>query len=606
MLEDEYEATSGISLEAMANSTGTKDSTNQDPPAKYTTHANKIDASVLGDNMGTVNNYHYSLNPLELVPYFKELKTALSSNDGSSASSTFTATQTGMRMHLGEELQGVASANEDVADAIPGQANFSTMPPDIDDWFYQLDDYERYYVVAVTLLQGAPATDVSLKAKELHQTCRPVTQQPDIQAPMDGSIPSRSATKLRKRSYTTIGQVGGVARIFWQNAEFGAQVLHFIAEESIEWPGSQLGQSFLDMLQKWSEGLTGECSRRSARALGGILAYQSTNQLWRVANAWANNEDDRSRRLAALLLSGAYEVGCIEADRNVGNALMDSVLRLLKQWVERFLQSANVRVACAAVRTYSLLGRQSPEIALQGVEQLLQQPLRKTANALPDEIISAIVSAYVALAWSGNIRLVLDALTLHVEHWSHQHHLPAKEYQQYRQQREMVLNVTFDAFFLIAASSLAAKRDDPSIIYETSASLPAHPIVPDRDGKDILLVGLLSDAELAWHLDLSTLLCAAMIEKKHKAAFDLLRQWAEIVLGQQGDETEALYATFVNFMVSLDQRLHKWCRDLESRGMTRRSVETYRNELIKWKNKEQSNQYPIAVLGQDILRLLDE
>jgi hypothetical protein len=602
MLKDEHEAAGVDAPEVTTNSNDTEYSAAQEQAAKYEPHADEINATVLGDNLGTVNNYHYNLNPLEWVQFLAGL--SIASNDSSSVKPP-AANQSGLWIHLGQELQDVASANEDLSDSIHEPTDSSTMPDDIDEWFYHLDEYERYYVVAVTLLQGAPATDVALKARELYQSCRPGAQQVDVPSSTDGAIPSRSMTKLRKRTCTIVRQAGGVARLFWQNTEFGAQVLRFIAEESIEWPGSQPGQSFLEMLQKWPEELTGECSRRSARTLGGMLAYQSTNQLWRVANSWANSENGRNRRLAALLLSGAYELGCIEDDKNIGNSITDSVLRLLKQWTERFVQSSNIRLACAAARTYSLLGRQSPEIALQGLEQLLQLPSRTTANTLPDEFISAMVSSYVALVWSGHIRLVLDTLALHVERWSHQHHLPTKEYQQYRQQREMILNITFDAFFLISASSLAARRNDPSIHYDTNAVLPQQPSVPDHNGRDILLLGLLSQAELHWYLDLSMLLCAAIIEKKNKAAFDLLRQWAEIVLYQPGDETATLYAAFVNFMVNLDQRLHEWCRDLADQGMIRKSVETYRDKLTKWLNEEYSSQRSISTLAHDVLLLVN-
>jgi hypothetical protein len=608
MLEDEREAADMNSSGAATNSISSEYSHVQEQAAKYEPHADKINASVLGDNLGTVNNYNYHNSPsLQEMKQFFELFLTILNGDGSPQRSSFMADQTDILMRLGENLQDVASANVDVSDYVPGQTNSTEMPSDIDEWFYKLDDYERYYVVAVALLQGVPATDVSLKARDLYQSCCFMTgsQSAVTLASMNGAIPSHSATRLRKRTYTILSQAGGVARLFWQNTEFGAQVLRFIAEESIEWPGSQPGQSFLDILQKWPEELAGECSRRSARALGGILAYQSTNQLWRVANAWANSESNRNWHLAALLLSGAYEVGCIEADRRVSSSITDSVLRLLKQWTERFVQSSNTRVACAAARTYSLLGRQSPEIALQGIEQLLQLPPRKTENALPDEIISAIVSAYVALTWSGHARLVLDALALHAEHWSHQHYLPVKEYQRYRQQREMVLNVTFDAFFLIAASSLAARGDDLSISYNAAGSLPEHPALPDRSGRDILLAGLLTRDEPCWYLDLSTLLCAAIIEKKNKAAFDLLRQWAETVLGQQGDETKTLYAVFVNFIVNLGRKLHEWCNDLEGRGLTRRSLETYRDRLIKWKNEGPTHQHPVSELAQDVLLLVD-
>jgi hypothetical protein len=603
MLEDEREMTSINSPESAVDAPDAEHSPHQGQAAKYEIHAEKMDAAVQGDNHGIVN--HYSSSPLEWMRFLKEFGLTIISNNGVPDKPAFPADHADARMRIGEALQDAASANEDV-EYVSSQTAVTELPDEIDEWFYKLDDYERCYIVAVAMLQGAPAADVSLKARELYHTrhAQAGLQPGETQASGDGAIPSRSATRLRKHTYTTVMQAGGVARLLWQNREFGAQVLRFIAEESIEWPGSRPGQSFLDMLQQWPEELTGECSRRSARALGTILAYQSTDQLWRVANAWANGESDRHRRLVALLLSGAYEPGFMASDKKFGGSITDSVVRLLKQWTERFTQTANTRVACAAAQTYRQIGKLSPEIALQGIEQLLQLPSRKIEDARLSELTSAIVSAYVALTWSGHVRLVLEALASHAERWSHQHYLPAKNYQWYRQQREIVLSITFDAFFLIAASSLAARRDDLSISYNVAVQLPERPFMPAHDGRDTLLAGLLSRNELRWSPDLSILLCSAIIEKRNKAAFDLLRQWAEIVTAQSGEEASTLYAAFVNFMVNLDLRLGEWCRDLQGRGMVRRAVEAYREKLIVWRDEGRLRQPPIGALAQDVLLLV--
>jgi hypothetical protein len=593
MLEEERE----MAASAATNPTDMEHPITQEDGAKYETHAHRIDASVLGDNVGVVNNYHYNNPSLQDMAQLLSMLGLTATNRDSSL---YTAAQKDMWERFGEELQDVATANEE-REYVPGQMDAAAMPPEIDEWFYALDEYERYYVVSAALLQGASATDVSLQARELYQTCRSshvVTHQS-----MDGAIPSHSATRLKKRTYTFINQSGGVPRLFWQNAAFGAQVLRFIAEESLAWPGSQPGQSFLDMLQKWPEELAGECARRSARALGGIFVYQSTNQLWRVANAWANADDDHHWHIAALLLSGAYEVGSAETDQKMSHAITDSVLRLLQQWAERFAQTSNTRVACAAARTYSLLGKEAPEIALQGIGQLLQQPIKKMQNIPPTKFISSLASAYVALAWSGHIRLVLDTLATYTEQWSHQHYLPTKEYQRYRQQREIVLNVTFDAFFLIAASSFAPKNTASSH-YSTTEFSPEHPTLLDSSGRDILLAGILMCSEPQWHLSVSMLLCSAILEKRSKSAFDLLHQWAEIISDQSSDTAGTLRAAFVRFMVNLAQKLCEWCHDLETRGLTRRAVETYKEKLALWKNEEVTSQKAIRMLAQEILLLI--
>ncbi|QBD77889.1 hypothetical protein EPA93_18575 [Ktedonosporobacter rubrisoli] len=602
MSEAEHEIADSETPEGDVQSPDIQQSNYQEA-TKYQVQADTVNASVQGDNYGIVN--HYSSSPLEWMKVLEACGLTIISKNRAHDRTAFSADQKDVQMRVGEALQDAALANEDVEYALT-QTDAAEMPAEIDDWFYQLDEYERYYVVTVAILQGAPVADVSMKARDLYLACSSPVRlgQGDAQPARDGAIPARSATRLRRRTYTTATHAGGVSRLLWQNAEFGARVLRFIADESIEWPGSQPGQSFLDMLLQWPGELAGECSRRLTRALGAILAYQSTDQLWRIANAWANGESDRHRRLVALLLSGAYQVGTSEPDKKFAGVIADSVLRLLKQWGERFKQSANMQVACAAAQTYRQIGKLSPEIALAGIAQLLQLPMQKIERARLSEFTSSIISAYVAFTWSGHVRLVLDALASNAERWSHQHYLPAKNYQWYRQQREVALSITFDAFFLIAASSLSAKRADLTVSYNVAQSLPDHPPIPAHDGRDMLLSGLLSRNELHWYLDISILLCAAIIEKRNKAAFDLLRQWAEIVTTQPENDLTTLYAAFANFMVNLDQRLVEWCRDLQGRGMIRRSVETYREKLIMWRDEGKLCQHPIGELMQGALLLI--
>ena len=487
------------------------------------------------------------------------------------------------------------------------------MPTDIDEWYYTLDAYERCYVIASALLQGAPVDEVSQRARILYQTDHSTQEDGqfmDASSPVNGVVLGRSASKLRRRTYTTVSQAGGTSRLFWQNTAFGRRMLHFIAEESVEWSGHQPNQTFLDMLQGWPEELHGEVARRAARMFGGILAYQSTNQLWRVANAWADSKSSRNWRLAASLLAGAYEIGYLETNQHTGNTIMVSVLRLLKQWAERFTLLANTHVACAAAQTYSLIGRWSPEQAAQGLNLLLQMPSKKTEaqkGTLSGELVSTIVSAHVSLTWLGAIRNVLVALAAHAEQWSHQYSPPTRigEYQYYRQQREMILNVTFDAFFLIAGSSLSVALDTISPNYSATLPLPVSPILPDRTGKDTLLAGLLSTYETAWNSQLTVLLCAAIVEGKNKPAFELLRQWAEVVLKLQGHEAQELYITFVQFMVSLDNLIVAWCRDLEDRGMTRQlPVKMYREMLSRWMKENQAQRTALHKLAQDVLFLI--
>jgi hypothetical protein len=177
--------------------------------------------------------------------------------------------------------------------------------------------------------------------------------------------------------------------------------------------------------------------------------------------------------------------------------------------------------------------------------------------------------------------------------------------QRYRQQREPILNVTFDAFFLIAGSSLATTRAEPAVRYSTHIPLPAPLSIPDRAGRDVLLAGLLSTSEQQWHIHLATLLCAAIVEGRSKPALDLLRQWAEIVVRQQGDEAEMVYTVFVKFMAYLGHMVREWCQDLDNHALNRSlAPEVYENKLTSWRGTDPEQKHCIAILVQDVIRLL--
>ncbi|GCE25496.1 hypothetical protein KDA_09800 [Dictyobacter alpinus] len=604
MREDETEEQEAFSDDPAQGTQDTED-TNASVQAEH------IDTSVLGTNYGSVvNNNGLSLN--DTIKVFQMMMLNYHPGhpfDPSALSQAFTTNQTYERKKYAaamaeQEFQDGIFENEISIKDAPGAADPNAMPADIDDWYYDsLDEYERYYVITVAMLQGSPASEITKKARELYHSMS------------NGEVLSaRSASRLRKRTYTLV-QEGGDPRIFWQNPELGPRILHFIAEESVEWPGSQPGQSFIDMLQSWPEGLNGENSRRSARALGSILAYQNINQLWRVANTWADRKTARDWRTAASLLAGAYETNVSKTQSKNTDALVDSLLRLLSQWTERWIQSTNPRVGCAAAYTYGLIGRHLPLKALQGLEQLQNIPQRNVTHrainnvdAFPSELASAIVSAYVTISLAGHIRSVLDALATQAEQLTH-HHQPSTKissYLQEKRQREVVLNIIFDAFFLIAASSLSTSNPTINIPYNIHQSLPEQPTLPDRNKQDTLLSGILAINENQWRQNLSILLCAAIIEGKSKPAIDLLHQWASIILSQSNDQSEELYTHFVEFMVNLGKMLQCWQHDQPDKsGHYALALQAYENRLTSWLQEGGGQSKSIGMLARHILQQAD-
>jgi hypothetical protein len=607
MIEDEYKMPDNS---AQGGTMGNP-ATPPEQAAKYALEAEQIEASVVGDNFGSIIN-NTGLSLADAIQLAKEM---LSLGNSMAASVAFSSNIRPGSIHehkrqladiMGQELQDAAMDNDAATNYATGTNDPAAMPDEIDEWYYdKLDEYERSYVIAVAVLQGATANDITRKARELYQRTNSTTLAV-------GTMPARSASRIRRNTYTTM-QESGDPRIFWKSSEFGPRILRFIAEESFEWPGIQPGQSFIDMLQTWPEELNGESARRAARMFGTILAYQSPNQLWRVANTWANRKYARDWRLAASLLNGAYEVGLNAQNNKSASILTNSVLQLLTQWSDRWLQSANVQVGCAAAHTYSLIGRRSPTIALQGLERLLQP--RESAprssskkSTRPRELASAIVSAYVTISLAGHIRTVLGNLAACVERLSHACQRPAKvsQYLQYKQQREQILDTTFETFFVIAASSLSAFSPTPTKSYSSSEALPTEPPMPDRNGRDILLTGLLTVSENQWRNNLTSLLCAAIIEGKSKPAFDLLLQWASIVLSQAQGKEETLYTNFITFMVNLGKTLHLWCNDLAQQGFNRSlALQAYENKLIAWRQEGYQQQNGIGTLAQYVLQLTE-
>ena len=65
----------------------------------------------------------------------------------------------------------------------------------------------------------------------------------------------------------------------------------------------------------------------------------------------------------------------------------------------------------------------------------------------------------------------------------------------YRQYREVRLNTSPEAFFLVAAALYFGGREKPPAFYNLTEPLPPQPAIPDPDRRDVLLAGLLSQHE---------------------------------------------------------------------------------------------------------------
>ena len=504
------------------------------------------------------------------------------------------------------------------------------------EWYYGLGDYEQHYVQAAAVLHGAPAHEVSKRADSLYklthnsvekrelslqsgsQQGKPQeAQQRDASGFSDTFLRRIPSRELRESTHTTTRRSGGVERLYWRDVDshglstFGLRLLAFLSNEFIS--RGEHGQSFLDVVQQWSEESSDELSWKAARSYGVVLWCHNTDLLGSIAEKWAKVNSFRSRRRTAELLDGAYEIELVRSDDNINNEKTSSVvLHLLDDWVARVhtqFSIANANLGGAVASTYGLIGKRSPEIALNGLERLLQLPQSRSTEETRS-IFASGVSTYVTLTWSGHVRNVLKHLASNAEHLSHQRSLPIKthERQQYRRQREVRLNATLEAFFLVAAASLTGVRDNDTASYSLTEPLSQHPAIPDAYGRDVLLVGLLSASDVRENI--KTLLCAAIVEKKSKPAFGLLQHWADVMLelrGTQDRKAEEIYRSFQQFIVYLGKTVDMWCLDLEKQGLrSPQAFDVYKNRLGQWSIEGRYHSDPIASLAQEVLNQLND
>ncbi len=216
------------------------------------------------------------------------------------------------------------------------------------------------------------------------------------------------------------------------------------------------------------------------------------------------------------------------------------------------------------------------------------------------------------LSWSGRVRDVIEHLATSAEQLSHSRNRPlnSKKRHEYRRKRAVYLEVTLEAFFLIAAASSTDVQKIQDVQYSLSEPLPTQPSLPDDAGRDVLLAFLLSRSEVRCQEYITTLLCAAIVEQKSRDAFGLLRYWAEIVLQIREShvtDAEEMYSIFLQFIVHLGRTVEKWCFDLEQQKLLPPpAYETFKKRLKQWRTEGAFYSHPIGSLAQKVLEQLGD
>lgn len=607
-------------------------------------------------------------------------------------------------------------------------------------WYYELDDYEQYYVLTTAVLQGAPVREVVTYTEHLYKfihdeverrgnLIKIASRNGDQQQsehleslrfadPLLRTLPGK---ELRKKTFTETRKKKGVECLYWQDADqyglstFGLRLLEFLCKEYIV--KGELGQFFLNALEMWSDAKIGELARKSnysvevsgevnrnvikfeddidevtrkvIHSYGVVLWCHDAKKLRRIARSWALDANPESKPISvAELLDGAYEIYKVKSEEKVNSTEISSVvLPLLKKWVkyihkvlssnefeestfkfysqengkkigenqvdtkesnkeksdelandnetgkkegkrqvdtednleadefgkEEFTPEVAIKLGYAVASTYALIGKRSPDLALEGLEQLLKLPLSNSIDVKDlNRIFAAGVSAYVILSWSGHIRDVIKHLAASAEPLSHSRDLPlrSKKRHEYRHQREVYLKVTLEAFFLVAAASFTDVQKVKDVQYSLYEELPSQPAIPDPLGRDMLLAFILSKNEVMYQEYITTLLCAAIVERKSREAFGLLRYWAEIVLRireLRGSDAEEMYETFLKFIVNLGRKVKRWCDDLEKQKLlSPPAFETFKKRLTQWSTDGSFYAHPIGLLAWQVFeRLVD-
>ena len=487
-------------------------------------------------------------------------------------------------------------------------------------WYYDLEEHKQYVVQTVALLHGAKTSEIEQlllelylpvqRDREQYQASLEAGKVEETREPYHRLYPERlqSSERLYEHTYAQFRSLDGIERVFWQDTNeqgvsaFSSRILLFLAQEANRGSWGLSGKNFLEAAERWTIVSRGDCYWRAARALGVIWRLQDREQLQRLANGWASTSSQRSWRKAASLLDAACAIECEEVQPDGKILPSDSFVgMILQQWVARAHARTNTWVGCAAAYTYGMLGKRFPQYALDGLENLLIFPLAdggSEAEGIPANIFAAAVSNYVALTWAGHLRLVLERLAAHAEEFAHRRRFfprATTESHTYRLRRQIELEVLFNVFFLLAATSLSSGPRDTNASYSLTASVEESMQI---DGLDILFAGALTSHSTGWRKEMIVLLCAALLDNKVSLVCQFLQQWVATLIEQGAPRWEEMRRPLLDFFVALAQTVQSWTDDLRGAGFRNQNAPAaFERHLISWTRLRS----PIAEFARNVL-----
>lgn len=293
-----------------------------------------------------------------------------------------------------------------------------------------------------------------------------------------------------------------------------------------------------------------------------------------------------------------------------GDAEGDTVIKL-----DRIVGNT-VNLGCTAAITYAFLGRRDPEIGINGLDSLLELPIEELNYGYQEietleQIYEAVIFCYKDLAINGaRMREVLHHLAVYVRTACYERVQMGWGTRQEREQRTLQrtrrLEATFDILAMIADASFEYVEQKKSVAYQTTTVLPARPFL-EREGRDMLLEGIVVAEEKAWRTSLSTLLCAASIEGHGKLATHLLQRWGRLVMRDQSQHPDDVRRAYVRFLRDLGIQVDTWCRQLQSMDVTvSAAAEFFKARLRTWHMpwRRQADFVPLGLLAQEVLEEL--
>lgn len=486
-------------------------------------------------------------------------------------------------------------------------------PEEIEDWYCdELTEWETCFVEATAVLHGAPLHEIRNAAQTLYHPSVFDADKPS--AAKSGTRISENT--LRTRLYMQKAYIGDAERLLWCDANasglssFASRLLPIIVSQS-NLSVVQEGTTFLEQLEEWTTTLSGECAWRANRALGSIWLKLDKKRFQRMINEYVESDDFDDWRRAATLLDGAYEVEYAEHGEQIEQENNSLVLTTLARWTQHAHASFQINVASTAAQAYGRIGQTSTECALKGLETLLRYPLRRKNDSevqMPLLAFVSVTSSYFTLARFGYIRAVLQHIAAVVEKCCYHRRSPSDSTRkEYRAQCRFLLDTMFHVFFVIASLSLNGVKDKKQGNYTRETTLPTYPILPDAQGQDSLLAGILSNAEADWRQHIMTILCGAILEENAEPAFFLLKVWAETMLKEVGPQQPLLREAFSDFLLELWDRGNQWCILLASVDeYADRELFTswFEHALQQWQVKKGPPQ-PVEAFAKDVLKKLD-